>query len=225
MPAPSRLSPYGSNTDELKWREQHVLDLMHDQGYLNDADWKSAKAEDVMSHVKPHKEAIFAPHFSLYVKELLADQYGEAQVEQGGLNVITTLDYDKQVLAEKAVDDGMPTVEKFGGTNAGLVSLDPKTGQVLALVGSVKSTQILAMADAVKGYAIPMMIGGTNATLTKQGNPWLFRVRPDDSIAAAAMVLYIKEDSKLTKVGILHDSDAFGTGGQTLSSREPKRPV
>jgi len=136
VPAPSRLSPYGSNTAELKWREQHVLDVMHDQGYLNDADWKVAKAEDVLTRVKPHKEAIFAPHFSLYVKELLADQYGEAQVEQGGLNVITTLDYDKQVLAEKAVDDGMPVVQRYGGTNAGLVSIDPKTGQVLALVGS-----------------------------------------------------------------------------------------
>jgi branched-chain amino acid transport system substrate-binding protein len=57
------------------------------------------------------------------------------------------------------------------------------------------------------------MIGGTNATLTSKGNPWLFRCRPDDSVAAAAMVKYIKEDLKLTKIGIIHDSDAFGTGG------------
>lgn len=88
--------------------------------------------------------------------------------------------------------------------------------KVLALVGVVKSTQVLAMSDAIKNYGIPTFIGGTNATLTKQGNPWLFRVRPDDSIAAAAMVKYIKEDMKLTKVGILHDSDAFGTGGADL---------
>ena len=94
--------------------------------------------------------------------------------------------------------------------------------KVLALVGSVKSTQILAMSDAVKSYGVPMMIGGTNATLTKQGNPWLFRVRPDDSIAAAAMVKYIKEDSGLTKVGILHDSDAFGTGGADLVEKGAK---
>ena len=94
--------------------------------------------------------------------------------------------------------------------------------KVLALVGSVKSTQILAMSDAVKNYAIPMMIGGTNALLTKQGNPWLFRVRPDDSIAAAAMVKYIKEDAKLTKVGIIHDSDAFGTGGADLVEQGAK---
>lgn len=94
--------------------------------------------------------------------------------------------------------------------------------KVLALVGSVKSTQILAMSDAVKNYGVPMMIGGTNATLTRQGNPWLFRVRPDDSIAAAAMVKYIKEDTKLTKVGILHDTDAFGTGGADLVEKGVK---
>ncbi|HTX53422.1 MAG TPA: ABC transporter substrate-binding protein, partial [Candidatus Baltobacteraceae bacterium] len=88
--------------------------------------------------------------------------------------------------------------------------------QVLALVGPVKSTQILAMSDAVKNYAVPVMIGGTNATLTRQGNPWLFRVRPDDSIAAAAMVKYVKEDTKFTKIGLLHDSDAFGSGGADL---------
>ncbi len=95
--------------------------------------------------------------------------------------------------------------------------------KVLALVGVVKSTQILAMSDAIKNYATPVMIGGTNATLTKQGNPWLFRVRPDDSVAAAAMVKYVKEDTKFTKIGILHDSDAFGSGGRTWWRRQPRK--
>ncbi len=94
--------------------------------------------------------------------------------------------------------------------------------KVLALVGPVKSTQILAMSDAVKNYAAPVMIGGTNATLTRQGNPWLFRVRPDDSIAAAAMVKYVKEDTKFTKIGLLHDSDAFGSGGADLVEKTAK---
>jgi branched-chain amino acid transport system substrate-binding protein len=94
--------------------------------------------------------------------------------------------------------------------------------KVLALVGVVKSTQILAMSDAVKGYAVPAMIGGTNALLTRQGNPWLFRVRPDDTIAAAAMVKYVKEDTTMTKIGILHDADAFGTGGADLVEKTAK---
>src|SRR5512137_1312708 len=94
--------------------------------------------------------------------------------------------------------------------------------KVLALVGFVKSTQILATSDAIKTYGIPTIIGGTNATLTRQGNPWLFRVRPDDSIAALAMVKYIKEDAKLTKIGILHDTDAFGAGGADLVEKYAK---
>jgi len=94
--------------------------------------------------------------------------------------------------------------------------------KALALVGFVKSTQILAASDAIKGYGVPTIVGGTNVTLTRQGNPWLFRVRPDDSIAALAMVKYIKEDAKLTKVGILHDTDAFGAGGADLVEKYAK---
>jgi branched-chain amino acid transport system substrate-binding protein len=88
--------------------------------------------------------------------------------------------------------------------------------KVLVIVGPVKSTQILAISDAVKGFRVPMAIGGTNYSLTRKGNPWLFRCRPDDSIAAAGMVKYVKEDMKVSKVGILHDTDAFGTGGADL---------
>ena len=94
--------------------------------------------------------------------------------------------------------------------------------KVVALVGSVKSTQILAAADAIKEYGVPTIVGGTNVTITRQGNPWLFRVRPDDSIAAAAIIKYIKEDAKLTKVGLLHDTDAFGTGGADLVEKYAK---
>ena len=110
-------------------------------------------------------------------------------------------------------------IEDSQSSNPGALAALQKSvekDKVLALVGPVKSTQIMAMSDAIKAYAIPTMIGGTNANLTRKGNPWLFRVRPDDSIAAAAMVKFIKEDLKMTRVGILHDTDAFGTGGADL---------
>ena len=94
--------------------------------------------------------------------------------------------------------------------------------KVVAVVGSVKSTQILAAADAIKQYGVPTIVGGTNVTITRQGNPWLFRVRPDDSIAAAAIVKYLKEDAKLTRVGLLHDTDAFGMGGADLVEKYAK---
>ena len=140
----------------------------------------------------------------------------------------------------KAIDLALKQINAAGGVNGKKISLVKVDNQstnpgalaalqkaveqekVLALVGSVKSTQILAMSDAIKNYGVPAMIGGTNATLTKQGNPWLFRVRPDDSIAAAAMVKYIKEDTQFTKVGILHDTDAFGTGGADLVEQGAK---
>jgi branched-chain amino acid transport system substrate-binding protein len=94
--------------------------------------------------------------------------------------------------------------------------------KVLAMLGCLYSTQVFATADATKNYGIPTFIGATNVNLTRQGNPWLFRVRPDDSVAAGAMVKYIKEDTKFTKVGILHDSDAFGTGGADLVEKGAK---
>ena len=101
-------------------------------------------------------------------------------------------------------------------TNPGaLTALNKNLEQdnVLALIGPVKSTQILAMADAVAAAGVPTMIGGTNPSLTTLGNPWFFRCRVNDLIVAAAMVKYIKEDMKLTKIGILHSAEAFGNGG------------
>ena len=94
--------------------------------------------------------------------------------------------------------------------------------KVLAIIGPIKSTMIQAMDETVRKYAVPVMMGGTNATLTKKGNDWLFRCRPDDSISAYAMVKYLKEDLKLTKIGILHDTDAFGTGGADLIEQYSK---
>jgi len=134
----------------------------------------------------------------------------------------------------KAINMALKQINAAGGANGKKINMISEDNQstnpgalaalqksveqdkALAMVGPVKSTQIQAMSDAVKGYGVPMIIGGTNATLTSTGNPWLFRVRPDDSIAAMAMVKYIKEDMKLTKVGIIHDTDAFGTGGADL---------
>ena len=94
--------------------------------------------------------------------------------------------------------------------------------KVLAMLGCLYSTQVMATADAIKNYGIPTIIGATNVNITKQGNPWLFRVRPDDSVAAGAMVKYIKEDTKLTKIGLIHDADAFGTGGADLVEKYAK---
>ncbi|KKW32226.1 MAG: Penicillin-binding protein, 1A family, partial [Candidatus Uhrbacteria bacterium GW2011_GWA2_52_8d] len=80
---------------------------------------------------------IDAPHFVLYVKELLEETYGRSAVEQGGLKVVTTLDYDMQMIAEEEVLKGVDeNRERYGLTNSALVAIDPKTGQILSMVGS-----------------------------------------------------------------------------------------
>lgn len=134
--APSRLSPYGNNKEELLWWQRFILDDMANEGYITREEADAAKAIDIISKVKPRRDTIEAPHFVLHVKELLSEKYGEREVETGGLHVVTTLDYDKQKAAEEAVTAGMETVKEYGGSNAALLALDPKTGQVLAMVGS-----------------------------------------------------------------------------------------
>jgi len=135
--APSYYSPYGSHKEDLLARQKLILDLMATQGYITKEEAEKIQAEDILSRIKPKSENILAPHFVMYVKEILADKYGEKMVEQGGLKVITTLNYDKQKIAEEVVAKYAAKNEKnYKAKNAALVSLDTKTGQILAMVGS-----------------------------------------------------------------------------------------
>ena len=103
-------------------------------GYISEEETNQAKAEKLNYQVR--KETITAPHFVFYVKEKLIEEYGEQMVNEGGLKVTTTLDPNKQEIAKKAVEEGMKKVNRYGGSNAALVSIDPKTGQVLSMIGS-----------------------------------------------------------------------------------------
>jgi len=134
--APTYYSPYGSNTEELKARQEYVLDQMAKLGYITADEARAAKQADILAEVRPFQENIQAPHFVMYVKELLVEKYGEQQVEEGGMKVYTTLDWEKQQMAEGAVRQGAVNNAKYRSTNAALVAMDPKTGQILAMVGS-----------------------------------------------------------------------------------------
>ncbi len=133
--APTFFSPYGQNPDELKARRDYVLDRMAEDGYITEDQATESKDKEIQ--VAEQKENILAPHFVMYVKQKLVEEYGEKTVEEGGLKVTTTLDLDKQNIAEEAVKNGYEkNMAQYGADNAGLVSLDPKTGQILAMVGS-----------------------------------------------------------------------------------------
>lgn len=132
--SPTYLSPYGTNTEELVKRRNTVLDRMVDQGLAKAEDAEKAKAEKLA--VQPKREQITAPHFAMYVKQQLVDKYGEDTVNKGGLQVMTTLDLDKQRIAEDILKEAAPHLQKSGASNAALVAIDPKTGEILTMVGS-----------------------------------------------------------------------------------------
>lgn len=133
--APTFYNPNGPNKDRLEARKNLVLQAMYDQGYISKDQRDAAKAEKVT--FSKIRDAILAPHFVLYVQDLLAQKYGEKTLEEGGLKVVTTLDWNMQQIAEKAVKDGAARNEKYNkARNAALVAIDPKTGQILAMVGS-----------------------------------------------------------------------------------------
>lgn len=130
--APSR---YMNNSDALRDRRDTVLKLMADQGYITPEQKTQAQGEALRFYHGGNLQD--APHFVLYVKQLLADQFGEKAVDQGGLKVITTIDYDKQKMAEKIVkENGDKFAKDANANNAALVAIDPKTAQILAMVGS-----------------------------------------------------------------------------------------
>jgi membrane carboxypeptidase/penicillin-binding protein PbpC len=148
---------YGDNRDALVGRQHYILDQMASQNYITKQEAEAAKQVDTLKKIKPKKVGdIKAPHFVMYVKGILEEKYGVKRVEEGGLTVVTTLDWDKEQAAEEEVKKGVEARGKqYDFTNAALVSLDPKTGQILAMVGS-------------KDYFDTSIDGNYNVTLSKR---------------------------------------------------------
>ncbi len=133
--APSYFSPYGNHVDELLGRRDFVLERMKNLGYINEDEFESAKKE---KHTfKRVQDNIIAPHFVIMVRDYLNKKYGEDAVQNDGLRVVTTLDAELQKSAEETVAKyGDINAAKYKATNAALVAVDPKTGQILSMVGS-----------------------------------------------------------------------------------------
>jgi penicillin-binding protein 1C len=128
-------SYYAANPDELKKRTDYVLDRMVAEGFISSEEAKKAKEERIK--FVPFIRGIRAPHFVMYVKQLLEEEYGRDVVENGGLKVITSLDIELQKLAEKIVSEAaLKNEAQWKASNAALIAEDPKTGQILAMVGS-----------------------------------------------------------------------------------------
>lgn len=132
--APSYLSPYGGHKPELLARKDYILDKMANDGYISRDEADAAKAE--VSEFAEIRHDIKAPHFVLYIKQYLEENYSPYFLREKGLKVYTSLDWELQELAEKSIKDGVARNKAYNANNAALTAIDPKTGEVLALVGS-----------------------------------------------------------------------------------------
>ncbi|MDP2593034.1 MAG: penicillin-binding protein [bacterium] len=134
--APTFFSPYGNNRDRLEERKNLILFRMLQNGFISQEDYEKAKEEKVEFQPQPDF-GIKAPHFVIYVKQYLEEKYGRDAVESGGLKVITTLDYALQEKGEEMVKEfTLNNQKEFDAENAALVAIDPKTGQILTMIGS-----------------------------------------------------------------------------------------
>ncbi len=134
--SPTVLSPYGRHRDKLEARKNLVLSRMFELKFITQAEYDAAKNE-VVVFVPQENRGIKAPHFVFFIQEYLEEKYGTDLVQQGGLKVITTLDYELQSKGEEIVKEGALQNEKdWNGKNASLVAIDPKTGQILTMIGS-----------------------------------------------------------------------------------------
>lgn len=133
---PSYFSPHGNNLDKLEKRKNLVLTMMLEHAFITNDEYEKALDETVIfNKFKNHN--ILAPHFVFFIRNYLENTYGEEAVEKGGLHVTTTIDINLQEAGERIIKRfALQNETKFNAENAALVAIDPKTGQILAMVGS-----------------------------------------------------------------------------------------
>ncbi|MBI2474463.1 MAG: PBP1A family penicillin-binding protein [Candidatus Taylorbacteria bacterium] len=134
--APTRYSPYGRNRSALEKRKVLVLERMVAMNFIGQKDYQSAMAEEVQ-FLPQQDVGIKAPHFVMYVRELLEKQYGSDVMAQNGYKVTTTLDYELEMKAEEIVKKyAEGNTKAYNASNAAITAVDPKTGGILVMAGS-----------------------------------------------------------------------------------------
>jgi len=133
---PSYYSPFGENPKAYISRTKAVLRRMKEDDYISQEEEEEAfsKLEEIKFDSPTGK--FKAPHFVMYIKKILEEEYGQRLVEQGGLRIYTTLDWEIQKKAQEIVSQQIEKVEKIDITNGAAMVMDTETGEVLAMVGS-----------------------------------------------------------------------------------------
>lgn len=136
LPAPSAYSPISGTEGAADKQRKRVLNDMVEANYIDKATAETATNQELAFATEQAKNFSTAQHFTLMVLDELKKEYGEERVIRSGYIVTTTLDIDWQKKAEAVIKDKVAEFSAQGGRNASLVSIDPKSGEVRALVGS-----------------------------------------------------------------------------------------
>jgi penicillin-binding protein 1C len=177
---PSTYSPFGAHPELAKSRQEEVLKQMVVNKYITQVESDTADKEPLIyANISPPQ----APHFALWIKEQLADKYGDKMVEQGGLRIYTTLDLDIQNIAQATVATEVGKLKKQKVGNGAAIVTNPSTGEILAMVGS-------------KDYFSTDEDGKVNVVLAKR--------QPGSSIKPLNYALAIR-DQKITPATAIAD--------------------
>lgn len=132
--APSKYSPYGAYPERAVQRQHQVLRRMVEDGYISLEQAQAAFSRELT--IKSPTNPISAPHFVMYVRDQLSDQLNPSQVEQGGLEIHTSIDLDIQNQAEQILKEELEKLKNLRITNGAILVTKPSTGEILAMVGS-----------------------------------------------------------------------------------------
>lgn len=140
LPAPNAYSPISGSIKYAKERQNTVLKRMVNNKYITEDEKKVAIGEELAYAPVNEDKDLVAPHFTEMVLKDLYTRYGQEQVMRSGYQVKTTLDLSLQQQLKDSVAGNMPYINRNGGSNAAGIAIDPKSGGILALVGSADWT-------------------------------------------------------------------------------------
>lgn len=193
--SPTTYSPFGSNPELGYERKDYVLYLMNERGwvdergtrhYLSDDEYEEARVAELKFQTAT--TSFKAPHFVFYVKQLLAEKYGENMVEQGGLQVITSLDLDIQEMAQTIVKEEVEKAASLNVGNGAFVAIDPQNGQILAMVGSKDY-----FADPAPEGCVSGITGENSCVFDPKVNVTLAKRQPGSSIKPITYATMLKQ--------------------------------
>lgn len=179
--APSEYSPFGSHPEKAFVRQKEVLLRMRLDGYITEEQEKQALTIPIQ--FAQNRIGIRAPHFVMYIKDLLEKTYGSRLLERGGLRVVTSLDLGIQGKVEEIVKTHIEGLANLQVGNGAAVVTDPRSGDILAMVGS-------------RDYFDTNRDGNVNVTTAPQ--------QPGSSIKVVAYAAAL--ESGMTAATIIHDA-------------------